>query len=124
MGVCYWCHWGWPKPILDIYKDCLAKLDGDDRPLKFGPAHVVWEDENWDSAQWCLDHFDEFRFDLTEHELVVVRESLVRLVDVPDEYKSPPEGFDDGDDSDDAKSPEDFPPPEHWGCSSRTDKEG
>ena len=83
MGACYWCHWGWPKPIREIYEDCLAKLGGNRNPLHFGPAHLVWEDENWDLAQWCLDHFDEFKFDLTECELVIVRESLVRLIAVP-----------------------------------------
>jgi hypothetical protein len=115
-GECYWCWWGWPKPILDIYNDCLAKLDGNKGPLHFGPAHLVWEDENWDLVQFCLDHFDEFSFDLTEHELAVVRESLARLLAVPDEYKSPPDGFDE-----DKNSPGDFPPPKHWGCSGRMD---
>lgn len=119
MAFCYWCYWGWPKPILDIYRDCLAKLGGNENPLHWGPAHVVWEDENWDSAQWCLDHFNDYADpDLTEYEKAIVRESLERLLAVPDEYKHPPEGFDAGKDEDE-DDPADFPPPEHWQCKGR-----
>lgn len=114
MGYCYWCHWGWPNPIYTIYRDALSKLNGDDSPLLFGPAHIVWEDENWNSAQWCIDHFDEYRRDMTDHEADVVRESLVKLLSVPDEYKKEPEGFDQ-----DNSDPADFPPPQHWECERR-----
>ena len=48
MGMCWWCHWGWPKPIHDIYDKALAALDGDESPLLYGPAHVVWVHEIWD----------------------------------------------------------------------------
>lgn len=110
--ICYWCYWGWPKPIHNIYTRAVEKLGGSERALEFGPAHVVWADENWGSAQWCLDHFEDWekddndgRFD--ERELEVVKQSLVELLSVQDEYKHPPEGFDD-------ESPEKFPPPAHW----------
>ena len=48
--TCWWCHWGWPKPIADIYDDCVERLGGDEGPLLWGPAHVVWADENWELA--------------------------------------------------------------------------
>lgn len=95
--------------IADIYEEALEKLGGDDIPLKFGPAHIVWEDENFDSADWCLEHFDEHRGDYTEADLVVVRDSLERLVNVPDELKMPPTGYD-------GENPGLFPPPSDWEC--------
>jgi hypothetical protein len=109
MGICWFCHWGWPKQIADIYQEALAKLDGDNSPLHFGPAHIVWEDENFDSAQWCLDHFDKYKGDYSEAQLAVVKESLVKLLSVPAEYKTEPDGYDDDD-----ENPQRFPPPAHW----------
>jgi hypothetical protein len=50
MGICWFCYWGWPKPVADIYLKALAKLDGYDSPLHFGPAHIIWDDENFDRA--------------------------------------------------------------------------
>lgn len=102
---CYWCKYGWPKPIWDIYRDAMANLDGDASPLLWGPAHIVWEDENFDSARWCLDNFETYAGDLSDHERAVVRESLVQLLAVPSEYKQEP--ADGG------------PPPAHWQCDKR-----
>jgi hypothetical protein len=112
---CYWCHWGWPRPIRDIYDDCVKKLGGNWLPLHCGPSHIVWEDENWTSAQWCLDHFDEYSDNRSEHELKVIRESLERLLEVPEEMKVEPSGYLEDENSIAA----DFPPPEHWECEKR-----
>lgn len=115
MGVCYWCHWGWPKPIRDIYDDCVKKHS--QSLLLYGPAHIVWADENWGSAQWCLDHFDENKGDFShcgEKAFAVVRESLERLLKVPDEFKIEPGGYVAGE-----HDPADFPPPKHWKCEHR-----
>ena len=30
--ICYWCYWGWPQPIREIFDDCVELLDGDDDP--------------------------------------------------------------------------------------------
>ncbi len=112
-GFCYWCCWGWPKPIRDIYDDCTLRI-GDELGLLYGPGHVVWADENWDSAQSCLDHFDENKSEYTDEDLAVIRESLERLVAVPDEFKVEPDGYNDND-----SNPADFPPPEYWKCEHR-----
>lgn len=105
--TCWWCRWGWPKPIADIFDEALRRLCGSSGPLYYGPAHVVWDDENWNDAQWCLDHFDEFRGDYSDEDLAVVRWSLEALLRVDAEYKVEPAGYDD-------EHPEKFPPPAHW----------
>lgn len=109
MCICWNCYWGWPKPIRDIYDEALAKLDGNDLPLRFGPAHIVWEDENFDCAQICLDEFEPYASELTEYEKEIVRWSLERLLEVPEEFKEWPDDYD-------GKQPENFPPPDHWQC--------
>ncbi len=83
-----------------------AELDGDDTPLLYGPAHVVWEDENFDSAPWCLEHFDEYSGGLSDKEKAVVRHSLEQLAALPDETLDVwPAAYGDRDD------PEHYPPP-------------
>lgn len=54
MSICWYCHWGWAKPVADIYEKAVDLLDGDSSPLEFGPAHVVWSDENFEMAEECL----------------------------------------------------------------------
>ena len=110
MGVCWYCHWGWPKPVADIYDEALKLLHGDEAPLRFGPAHMVWEDENFDnrSVNWCLEEFDNGarkwrnRFPLSD--LAVVQRSLEKLSAVPEFNRCPRPDYDD-------ENPEDFPPP-------------
>lgn len=103
-GICWYCHWGWPKPIADIYTDALEKLGGDESPLHFGPAHIVWEDENFGSAQWCINHFNEYRGDYSDAALDVVMESLQRLAALPQEaFEACPDDYD-------GENPELFPP--------------
>ena len=68
MGICWYCYWGWPKQIAEIYKKALKELDGYSAPLHFGPAHIVWDDENFDSGEWCLEHFDDYKGDYSEEE--------------------------------------------------------
>lgn len=109
-GDCWWCTWGWPKQIAEIYLEALDKLDGHSLLLLYGPAHVVWGDENWDCAESCLDNMKIKRWvydDLSDYEWEIIKESLEKLVLVSDEYKeSPimPNGSD----------PKDFPPPKEW----------
>lgn len=109
MSTCYWCYWGWPKPIKEIYDRALADLGGWKDPLEFGPGHIVWSDENWDSADWCLEHFDEYPGQYGDEELAIVKRSLVELLAVPKEFKESPDEYD-------GENPADFPPPVHWEC--------
>jgi len=117
--MCYWCYWGWPKPIRVIYDDCVQRAG--ESAMDYGPGHVVWADENWDEAQSCLIYFDEWVRDwnrdgdeicYTAEQLAVVRESLERLVLVPDEFKHEPEGYDE-------EHPNHYPPPASWECEVR-----
>ena len=83
MGICWYCHWGWAKPVAEIYQEALKRLNGYASPLHFGPAHIVWEDENFDSAEWCLENFDNYKGDYTPEELEIVKWSLVELAKLP-----------------------------------------
>lgn len=83
MSTCWHCFWGWAKPVHDIYEEALGRLGGNENVLVFGPSHIVWSDENWDSAEWCLEHFDEFKGDYTEDDLAVCRWSLEELAKLP-----------------------------------------
>jgi len=105
MGICWYCRWGWPKAIRDIYSQALEKLGGNISPLNFGPAHIVWEDENWQCAQWCIDHFDEYSEDLSDYEKSVVMWSLQELLKLPERV------LDAEPDEYDGEHPDNFPPP-------------
>lgn len=105
MGICWYCHWGWSKPVVEIYKKAASSLDGYTDPLNFGPSHIVWEDENFDSAEWCLENFDKYKGDFSEFELSVVRQSLEELANLPVEAKCvEPDEYND-------ENPELYPPP-------------
>lgn len=91
MGYCWFCTHGWPKAIRDIYDEHI-KVAGYSA-MHFGPAHVVWEDENFDSAQWCLDNFDEYSGDHSAEELAAVRASLVALLALPANVINPRPDF-------------------------------
>ena len=102
---CWYCYWGWPEAVATIYQDALRELGGDDRPLNYGPAHVVWEDENFDDAEGCLISFDKYRYDYSDEELAVVRRSLERLVALPESERCvEPEDYD-------GEHPDNYPPP-------------
>jgi hypothetical protein len=106
MGICWYCHWGWPKPIADIYDAAIDQMEGDESLMLYGPAHVVWADENWGSAQFCLDHFEERRHDdYSDADHEIVRESLRKLIALPDNVIfAEPEDYD-------GEHPESYPPP-------------
>ncbi len=106
MGICWLCYWGWPKPVADIYQRALKEMDGNESPLLYGPAHIVWEDENFDSAEWCLENFDKYKGDHTEAHLAIVKKSLEQLAALPLKTRCvEPEDYDD-------EHPENFPPPD------------
>lgn len=104
MGICWYCHWGWAKPVADIYTAAVEKLGGDSDPLHFGPSHIVWDDENFHSAEWCLEHFSDTASVYTDEALAVVRWSLEELAKLPLPVRCvEPEDYDD-------EHPEQFPP--------------
>lgn len=106
-GTCWLCHWGWPKPVADIYREALRRLEGNDCPLQHDAAHVVWADENFHRAQWCLDNFDEYtHLDMTDDEKVIVRWSLEQLAALPESaWDIVPHDYD-------GVNPQNFPPGE------------
>jgi len=123
MGICWYCHWGWPKQVRDIYDKYLALTS--ETAMHYGPAHIVWEDENWDKIehiQWCIDQAPSWMKEwntspllpgeapqepkLTQEECDLVVQSLKELLLLPDEVLNCcPEGYDD-------ENPELYPPPE------------
>lgn len=100
-SVCWFCHWGWHPEVKKVY-DKWTAIAGY-AAMHFGPAHIVWEDENFDSADWCLEHFDEHRGDHSDEELVAVKQSLIELNSLPMEWRVWPTDYD-------GKHPENYPP--------------
>jgi hypothetical protein len=103
---CWYCYWGWPKKVADIYKKALDALGGNTSPLHFGPAHVVWADENFNSAESCLENFDKYSDNFDKWEMDIVRRSLEELAMIPLEER------DIWPDEYDGANPELFPPPD------------
>lgn len=114
--ICWYCYWGWPKQVADIYLK-YADLIGDWAALDFGPGHIAWSDENFDdgSIQFCIDYESEFRMDecfaagagvSQTKALRLTVESLRELLAVPEDIRCcEPEGYD-------GEHPENFPPPD------------
>jgi len=104
MAECWYCHWGWSRPVVEIYR--RHEDVAGEQAMQFGPAHIVWSDENFDrnSVQWCLDHFDRHRSDHNGDELAAVRQSLVDLLALTDDVRDPcPSSYE-------GERPELFPP--------------
>ena len=85
MAICWYCHWGWAKPVVEIYKKAVKALGGGDIPMHYGPAHIVWADENFEtnSLKICLANLEQNKGDLTEAELAIVRQSLEEMLALP-----------------------------------------
>lgn len=120
--VCYWCYWGWPEPIVAIYerayRDIEALGDSGEYALERGPAHVVWEDENWYAAAACLpdcDKPEEFYEGVTSAVMAIVKRSLEELVALPDEVKDVPAAYE----ASGGLVPRDYPPPACMGTMRR-----
>ena len=109
--ICWYCHWGWPKVIADIYDEALGKMAENRSALHFGPAHVVWEDENFTSAECCLEDFEWYKGDYSEEELAAVRWSLEELAKIPMEIRNVAAEYEERAEEEDLH-PDDFPPPE------------
>lgn len=106
MSICWYCHWGWPKPVADIYLAAIDKLGGNDGLFKYGPSHIVWESENFHFAKWCLENFDKYRGDETDEQAKIIRWSLKELAKLPfNVIDVVPDGYD-------GEHPENYPPPD------------
>jgi hypothetical protein len=102
--MCWYCHWGVSKPVAEIYQEALRRLGGDDTPLLYGPAHIVWDDYNFHCADKCIEDFDLYKGDYGEEELAVVRWSLEELLKLPEEVREiEPDDYD-------TQHPESHPP--------------
>lgn len=103
MCVCWFCYWGWAKPIADIFDEAVSKA-GFDEALTYGRAHIVWADENFDdeSIQFCLDLPESEIGNYHEYDDIVI-ESLKKLLEVPESMRLEPEDYDD-------ENPQNFPP--------------
>jgi len=85
--MCWYCHWGVPKPVADIYSKALNQLDDYDSPLLYGPSHVVWDDFNLDdrNIKRCIEYCDQYEGgNYTKDELVIVKQSLEELLKIPE----------------------------------------
>lgn len=111
MSICWYCHWGWPLEVANIARAARADLGGDSHLLEYGPAHVVWCDENFGDAniEACIRECDQDRGrygHISDAEMAVVRRSLVDLLAVPAHVREcVPADYD-------GECPADYPPPE------------
>lgn len=102
-GACWFCYWGWAKPIADIFDAAVAQA-GFEEALTYGRGHIVWADENFDdrSIQFCLNLKDSDLGNYQEYDAIVI-DSLKKLLEVPEYMRLEPEDYDD-------ENPQDFPP--------------
>lgn len=110
MGICWWCYWGWPKAVKDVYDVAMEELldmGSDWTPLRFGPSHVVWEDENFDddTIRHCIGRCDnpEPWDGTTPEERAVVKKSLEALLAIPEGVRCEPDDYDE-------EHPDQYPP--------------
>lgn len=126
-SVCWYCYWGWPKKIWEIYQRAERDIDDMLAPspennwtspeqsvsgeyaLEFGPAHCTWSDENFNGDhEWELENCNHPSFaDWPPEVLERVRQSLRELAALPAELKSPPKGYN-------GQDPAKFSPPPEW----------
>ncbi len=103
-GICWYCHWGWSKPVAEIYLAAVEKLGGDDIELRDGISHVIWEDENFHLAESQLEKFDSYQHRTGIDELAIVKWSLEELVKIPLDIRCPePDDYE-------GENPQDYPP--------------
>lgn len=104
--ICWYCHWGWPKIVREIYDRYNEQLTNSE--LDFGPGHIVWSDENFedDSIDWCIRYGESGEaVDLNQHDLAIHLSALRELRQVPEEIRDCcPEDYD-------GEHPENYPPP-------------
>lgn len=112
--ICWYCYWGWPREIAEIYKRAEAAIDDlESEPrtgescLQYGPAHVVWADENWECAESCIEDCNNRNNcrDMSDTAIAIVKTSLQELASLPPHIRyAEPKDYD-------GENPADYPPP-------------
>lgn len=104
--ICWYCHWGWAEPVALLYREYVERF-GYDSPMLFSIGHIVWEDENFEDEHvlWCINQAPNHNKDISDEQVESVRESLRRLLEIPEHIRCCcPEDYD-------GEHPENYPPP-------------
>jgi hypothetical protein len=74
--------YNYPKEISEIFFKAKEMMAGEDWPLLFGPAHIVWEDGNMmdEDIDFCLEYDTG---DLNFNQVQAVHWSLHELKKIP-----------------------------------------
>jgi len=75
----------WPPAVWAIYERHCRAIDqlgfNGELEMGYGPAHLVWDDENWRCIQFCLDECEGWtRREVSAEVLAIVRQSLLDLL--------------------------------------------
>ncbi len=106
---CWWAHWGWPKPIADIFLQAKEKLGGDPMPLLIGPSWITWNRRMFELDYFALQGVVSCptRRKVTKDQLAVIKWSLEELCKLDGRMKRRPvESY--------GKNAKDYPPPDDW----------
>jgi len=105
--ICWYCHWGLPRPIATIYSALMALVENPSA-VEYGPAHIVWSDENFDddSIRHCIENCRERKYcdGYSIDDVAKVLQSLQELLDIPESVRCCVPGDYDG------ENPHLFPP--------------
>jgi len=108
--ICWYCYWGWPEQTRAIYERAAAEIG--EHNLDYGPGHIVWADENFDSGniEFCIREADKYRGDLPDSYLAIAIRALTELLAIPEEIRCcAPREYD-------GEHPDKFPPPAGIAC--------
>lgn len=91
MAICWYCHWGWAEPVVEIYLEALKCLDGNCGPLLGPISHIVWADENFNdiSIKWCLKNFNKHKSKYNLIDQGIIKRSLKELLKIPEDIRCP-----------------------------------
>lgn len=91
--MCYFCAWGVPPKVKEIYDRAVRDLDSidgvdGDSAMRYGPGHIVWDDFNLERehVEYCISVCDDKsrHYGMREDAVAIVRRSLVELLELPD----------------------------------------
>lgn len=108
--MCWYCYWGWPKQVRQIYDNLVSEVGED--AANYGYAHIVWADENFeeDHVRYCIARCREARHSDPHYEAAeATLYSLEQLLALPKHVREP---MPDSKDYDADAHPENYPPPD------------